>query len=56
LLGKKGIQSFFYLDDILLWNPTEQEALTNTRLALSILQNLGLKINLKKSQRLPPRL
>lgn len=53
LLAAQGISSLCYLDDFILWAPTQESALHHTTLAIEILSNLGFRINPEKSTLTP---
>lgn len=54
-LRRQGIRIANYLDDWLICSPTEQQARNNTKVVLTHLQNLGLKLNSKKSCLIPTK-
>lgn len=48
-LRKEGVHVLGYIDDLLIWGASAQEALASTQRALDLLQSLGFLINWKKS-------
>lgn len=53
--GRQGIRIANYLDDWVICSPTEQQARNNIKVILTHLQNLGLKLNSKKSCLIPTK-
>lgn len=54
-LCRQGIRIANYLDDWVICSPTEQQARNNTKVVLTHLQNLGLKLNSRKSCLIPTK-
>jgi hypothetical protein len=52
-LGRLGIRTIFYLDDILVLGSTFQLCLSNLQEALSLLMKAGFIINWEKSRLIP---
>jgi hypothetical protein len=52
-LGRLGIHTIFYLDDILVLGSTFQNCLSNLQEALSLLMKVGFIINWEKSSLIP---
>jgi hypothetical protein len=48
-LRKRGVNAIVYLDDWLIWAETKEEAKRATDIAVEFMNNLGLRINIKKS-------
>jgi hypothetical protein len=53
ILGRLGIRTIFYLDDILVLGSSYQICLSNTQEALSLLMKAGFLINWEKSSLIP---
>jgi hypothetical protein len=52
-LGRQGIRTIFYLDDILVLGSSFQICLSNLQEALSLLMKVGFLINWEKSSLIP---
>ena len=48
-LRKEGLNILGYIDDLVLWNPSSPDVQLQTNRTVTVLQNLGLTINLEKS-------
>jgi hypothetical protein len=49
-LHQQGIQAVIYIDDLLILGHNQQETEAHTRVAVQLMNSLGLRINLPKSQ------
>ena len=53
VLAKMGVTTLMYLDDWLVYSPSKEKTLTNVRVAMKVLGEMGFVINVPKSSLVP---